>query len=171
MSMNPITRLGKIMTIIGTLFFLGVLSLWFTNIQNERRDPNHSASASADAQGFEIELRPDRQGHYRLPGRINGVAVHLLVDTGATEVVIPAHLANELQLKFGSAKRAKTAGGWIEVYATNIDSLDLAGIPLTAVSASLNPAMTGHEILLGMTALTQLELSFAQDRLTLRYRP
>jgi len=116
-------------------------------------------------------LRPDRQGHYRLPGLINGVAVHLLVDTGATEVVIPAHLANELKLTFGGAKRAKTAGGWIEVYATTIDSLDLAGIPLTAVSASLNPAMTGHEILLGMTALTQLELSFAQDRLTLRYSP
>jgi len=169
--MNPISRLGKIMTIIGTLFFLGVLSLWFTNIQNERRDPNRLASASADARGFEIELRPDRQGHYRLPGLINGVAVHLLVDTGATEVVIPAHLADELQLVFGGAKRAKTAGGWIEVYATTVDSLDLAGIPLRTVSASLNPAMTGHEILLGMTALTRLELAFAQDRLMLRYRP
>lgn len=170
MSMTSISRLGKIMTVLGTLFLLGVFSLWFSDIEQERRYPNRSASALTDAGGDVIELRPDRQGHYRLPGKINGVSVQLLVDTGATEVVIPAHLADELSLAPTRTQRAKTAGGWIDVYATTVDSLDLAGIRLTSVPASLNPAMAGREVLLGMTALTQLELSFAQDRLTLRYR-
>ena len=36
--------------------------------------------------------------------------------------------------------------------------------------ALMHPAMQGEEILLGMSALTELELSIAQDTLTLRYR-
>ena len=56
------------------------------------------------------------------------------------------------------------------MYQTALSSINLAGIELKNIPASLNPAMQGDEILLGMSALTELELSIAQDTLTLRYR-
>ena len=56
------------------------------------------------------------------------------------------------------------------MYQTALSSINLAGIELENIPASLNPAMQGDEILLGMSALTELELSIAQDTLTLRYR-
>ena len=70
----------------------------------------------------------------------------------------------------GRPLKAKTAAGWITVYQTALSSINLAGIELENIPASLNPAMQGDEILLGMSALTELELSIAQDTLTLRYR-
>ena len=60
---------------------------------------------------------------------------------------------------------------WVNEVFQQVDpSIDLAGIELENIPASLNPAMQGDEILLGMSALTELELSIAQDTLTLRYR-
>ena len=168
--MTPISGLGKAMTVLGMLSFLVVLTLLFGGIEHSRDFPNQHTTASVEGASTVVRLAANRQGHYLLPGAVNGVPVQFLVDTGATQVVIPAHLTSRLGLNRGRPLNAKTAAGWITVYQTELSFINLAGIQLENIPASLNPAMRGDEILLGMSALTQLELSIAQDTLTLRYR-
>ena len=168
--MTPISGLGKAMTVLGMLSFLVVLTLLFGGIERSRDFPNQDTTASVKGASTVVRLAANRQGHYLLPGAVNGVPAQFLVDTGATQVVIPAHLASRLALDRGRPLEAKTAAGWITVYQTELSSINLAGIQLEDIPASLNPAMQGDEILLGMSALTELELSIAQETLTLRYR-
>ena len=53
------------------------------------------------------------------------------------------------------------------IYQTRIDELHLGEIRLTNIDASINPNMEGA-ILLGMTALGQIEFSQQADTLTLK---
>jgi aspartyl protease family protein len=60
-----------------------------------------------------------------------------------------------------------TANGPVTIYQTRIDELHLGKIRLTNIDASINPNM-GGAILLGMTALGQIEFSQQADTLTLK---
>ena len=52
-----------------------------------------------------------------------------------------------------------------------IAELQIGDILLTGVRASINPAMTGNTVLLGMSALRHVEFTQRGDQLTLRYIP
>ncbi|HQD16322.1 MAG TPA: retroviral-like aspartic protease family protein, partial [Ottowia sp.] len=68
--------------VLGTLVFLAV--------QAWQRQQQQSQFSS---QGGVIELRRAPDGHFHWPGRVNGVAVDFLVDTGATRTALPEALA------------------------------------------------------------------------------
>jgi len=74
-------------------------------------------------------------------------------------------------LKKGAALSALTANGTVEVYATRLDRVSLGNIELANVSASINPAMLGKEILLGMSFLRHLELVQRDGQLKIRIPP
>ena len=101
-------------------------------------------------------------------GQINQQDVVFLLDTGATDVVVPAKVAQDLGLKQGSRRFAKTANGTITVYSTLIEHLAIGDIELHSLTASINPAMEGRVILLGMSALSRIEFSQQDERLVLR---
>ena len=101
-------------------------------------------------------------------GFINGEEVVFLVDTGATDVSIPAHLAQRLQLQAGRKGLANTANGTVTVAESRIDTLRIGDIVLNNVSANLNPGMQSEHILLGMSVLRQLEFTQRGDWLILR---
>jgi aspartyl protease family protein len=101
-------------------------------------------------------------------GFINGEPVTFMLDTGATDVVIPESIAKSLGLNRLAYSEASTANGTIPVYKTRIDQLSIGNIKLYDVPASINPSMTGEQaILLGMSALKQLELIQKNRSLTL----
>jgi len=56
----------------------------------------------------------------------------------------------------------------VEVYATRLDTVALGEIELTNVAASINPAMLGSEVLLGMSFLRHLELVQRDGQLKIR---
>jgi aspartyl protease family protein len=58
-----------------------------------------------------VEIRRGDDGHYHWPGRLNGVSVDFLVDTGASGVAIPSRLADQLGLASEGTVRSSTAGG------------------------------------------------------------
>jgi len=103
-------------------------------------------------------------------GEINGQSVEFLLDTGATDVVIPEDLAARLHLHRGRSGTAMTANGPVTVFETNIDVLTVGDIELTNVRASINPAMSATSILLGMSALGRIEFSHQGNLLTLRQK-
>lgn len=156
------------MLIIFWLLVLGALTYVFGTWEKKQYNPNQDLSGEQLQGARQVVLERNRFNHYVANGLINGIPVTFMLDTGATAVVIPANLANNLHLKAGRPHIANTANGQIEVRATRIDTLELGVIKLRNINASINPGMSGEEILLGMSALKQIEFSQKGKMLTLR---
>ena len=121
-------------------------------------------------QGEQIEVHLDSnpQGHFVAGGQINGETVTFLLDTGATDVAIPAKLGDRLSLSRGAPVMLHTANGQTTGYRTVLDSLALGDILLHDVRAIVAPGFGGEQILLGMSALKQLEFTQRAGTLVLR---
>lgn len=169
---SPGKKVGRHMLFIGWAIGLAMLVIAFGSWEERQHNPNMELQSRTAGDMREVILESNRFHHYVASGTINGKDVIFLLDTGATDVVVPAGLAKELGLKPGSRGYALTANGRVEISRTTIDHLSLGPIQFQDVAASINPGMDGDEILLGMSALRQVELSQKQDRLTLRqYAP
>lgn len=161
----PEKKIGKGMLTISWIIVLAGLTLIFGRWEDHQHNPNQSVSTTPDG---EIILQQNRQNHYMTSGLINGQAVVFMLDTGATDVAVPAALARQLGLKPGYPRNAMTANGIVEVYDTKIATLTIGPISLRNVSASINPGLSGTEILLGMSALKDLELTQRDNTLTIK---
>lgn len=162
---NPHQRLGKGMAWIASLIVLGLLTLFFNRNIDQRDNPNRQLQV---APGTELVLKRSSNGHYIFPGTINRQPVTFLLDTGATYVSIPAHLAPKLGLKPGAWGESITANGTVKIRATELAELAFGPFSLREVPASLNPGMQDDFILLGMSVLRQLEFTQRGDTLVLR---
>lgn len=165
---NPEKKLGKWMLVIAWLAGLGLLTVFFDEQIANQLNPNRDPISSTSQNGTEVRLKRNRMGHYVSGGEINGVAVTFLLDTGATDVSIPFHLKDQLNLQAGRGQMVRTANGSLQVAQTSISELSIGDIRLTDVRANLNPGMQDDEILLGMSALKQLEFTQRGDWLILR---
>ena len=118
---------------------------------------------------IEVRVQANAQGRFVLEGRINNHPVQFLLDTGATDVAIPADLAPQLALaEVGLPEPIDTASGFIVGERTQIKVLSLGDIVLRDVRAVLVPELSGHRVLLGMSALKQLEFIQRDGILILR---
>lgn len=150
---------------LASLALLGVLYLFFDSSLQARNNPNRQLRI---APGAELVLQRGRSGHYVFPGEINGRPVSFLLDTGATLVSVPAHLADELGLAAGAPQQSVTANGTVVTRATQVGTLAFGPFRLSDVRANLNPGMRDDQILLGMSVLKQLEFTQRGDMLVLR---
>jgi aspartyl protease family protein len=153
------------MALVASLLVLGMFYLYFENSLEARNNPNRLLQI---APGAELVLKRNVDGHYVFPGTINGQPVNFLLDTGATLVSVPAHLADALGLKAGAYQQSVTANGMVATRATRLEALAFGPFELHGVPASLNPGMVGDEVLLGMSVLKQLEFTQRGDTLILR---
>ncbi|MGQ9426016.1 retropepsin-like aspartic protease family protein [Gilvimarinus sp. F26214L] len=160
------------MLFIGWAVGLALLVLAFGNWEERQFNPNSNLQGQTLEGAREVTLQGNRFHHYVATGEINGRKVTFLLDTGATDVVVPAGLAEDLGLQPGARAYAQTANGTVEIRRTMIRELTLGPIRFEDVRASINPGMSGKEILLGMSALRQVELIQKGTELTLRqYAP
>ena len=157
------------MMTVGVVLGMVFLTFFFGGVKENRRNPNSDPTSSIHSESIEVPLKRNRQGHYLLIGQINGEDVEFLLDTGATDVVVPESTARRLGLPYGIRGRAMTANGPVTIYQTRINELHLGKIRLTNIDASINPKMAGA-ILLGMSALGQIEFSQQADTLTLKQK-
>ncbi|WP_069085928.1 retropepsin-like aspartic protease family protein [Pseudomonas sp. TCU-HL1] len=165
---TPGKRAGRVMLVlawgIGLLLATHFFGVWETRQHNPNREPE-----SVHGDGYvEVRLASSRQGHYLLDGRIDGQGVTFLLDTGATQVAVPAALARRLGLEPGAAVTLSTANGRVTGHRTQLQDLRLGDIRLTQVPAIIVPGMDGDEVLLGMSALKQLEFTQRDGTLVLR---
>jgi len=160
-------RTGKGMLWIFWILVLACLAFWFGNLEEKRYNPNQMVTTSSDTSENVVSLKRNVFGHYVTSGLINGTEVVFMLDTGATSVAVPGALADKLMLKRGPRQQVLTANGTATAYRTEIDSLKIGSIELNDVTASITPGMSGKSILLGMSALKQLDFSQSGDMLTL----
>jgi len=166
---DPTNKIAKIFVWLAWIIALALLMFFFQGTLDKQFNPNSQPEMSLTEQGkAEVVLAQNRQGHYVARGTINDMPVTFLLDTGATQVSIPAHIADKLNLSSNGNYRVQTANGSVTVYKTELAQLSLGNIFLYNVAAHINPAMQADEILLGMSALKQLDFHQTGKQLILR---
>jgi aspartyl protease family protein len=162
-------RFGPVMFGLFWVTALGMLTLYFSDVLESRRNPNQEVRSAVSAAGkLEVVLERNRAGHYLANGHINGEPVEFLVDTGATYLGIPAQVARRLQLSKGVESSSHTAAGVVRTYLVTLDSVNLGSITRHGVRASIIPDMPGESVLLGMSFLRDLEIVQQGSTMTLR---
>jgi len=151
------------------IILLAATTLLFNNVLDKINNPNQQLTISINENGHkEIILERNKYGHYLATGNINGHAVDFLLDTGATLVAIPEHIANRLNLAKGQRFQSQTANGSSLSYSTTINSLSLGDLVMTNVPASISTGMEFDEVLLGMSFLKHLHITQQGKTLTIR---
>jgi len=166
---NDFNAMGKWMMILMWIIGIALLTHFFSKILDHKNNPNQNPSTLELEDGSkQVVLKASRHGHYVASGMINNERVLFLLDTGASFVAIPEHVAQRLRLKKGAPMPVMTANGRITTYNTRLDSISLGDIKLYDVQAGINPHMKGEEILLGMSFLRNLSITQENNTLTIR---
>ncbi|CRI55109.1 retropepsin-like aspartic protease family protein [Pseudomonas sp. CCOS 191] len=161
-------RAGRVLMIVAWAAAMFLATRFFGQWEERQQNPN-SVVQSEQGDGFvEVRLLSNGQGHFVADGAINGRRVHFMLDTGATDVAIPEALARDLDLARGAAVQLSTANGRTQGYRTRLDSLQLGDIHLRDVRALVVPGLDGQGVLLGMSALKQLEFTQRGGTMLLR---
>lgn len=149
------------------LLLLAFLYQFFAKELSEQVNPNQNPDSYAQGDKRILHLQMNRYGHYVASGYINGSKVSFLLDTGATNVAIPAGVAEQIGLRGQRRIQVNTANGVTNAYVTKLDTLRIGEIQLYDLGAAIVPGMGGEQILLGMNVLKQLNFVQQGDTLTL----
>jgi aspartyl protease family protein len=140
----------------------------------------HSGTATVEVDGRQVELgisqriganyqqpeakvvtiQRDARLQYQTTARINGRGVQVLVDTGANVVAMNSAHASALGVDFsaGTPSRVETASGLVNAWIVTLGSIDVGGIRVDNVRASVVEGGFPATILLGMTYLQHVEI-------------
>ena len=100
------------------IVLLGLTTLIFNHVLKDINNPNQQLAITTNEYGEQqIILERNRYGHYLATGQINEQSVDFLLDTGATLVAVPEHIASQLNLKKGRSYKSQTANGLSTSYA------------------------------------------------------
>ena len=131
----------------------------------------HAVHVKGGQQAARLQLQADSQGHFVSRGRINGIEVNLLVDTGATFVSLGRSDAKRIGLDYTKGERGltATANGTVPVWRMRLDTVELGGMTLHNVDASVHESELPL-VLLGMSFLNRTQWQRDGDKLILQKR-
>ncbi len=121
-----------------------------------------------------LKIYPDSLGMYFVRGEINGRAARFLVDTGATFVTLSGRTARGLDIDFQNLGRRSSA--WtaseaaVAVWQIRLDSVEVGGIEVSNVEATVIPGDQPREVLLGNSFLQHTRMQKAGAVLELQQR-
>jgi aspartyl protease family protein len=136
----------------------------------------HAAAAQAAprepvSSGRSLTVNRERDGHFHIDTRINGRFVAVMVDTGASRVILretDAANAGIRPMPGDYTAVVTTANGKVKAAAATIDRLEAGGITVFDVPALVLPDEKLSTNLLGMSFLSQLRrYEVADGRLVL----
>lgn len=119
-----------------------------------------------------VTLQADSRGHFMVAGRVNGIMVNMMLDTGATMIGLSAAEAVRLGVPYkeGKSGMVRTANGSVPVYLVKLDSVKIGDIELHHVDAAVNETGSLPFALLGMSFLNRTDMRREGDRMTLTKR-
>jgi clan AA aspartic protease (TIGR02281 family) len=125
---------------------------------------------------YAIPIKPHGSGHFIVEAQINGgTKVNLMVDTGASMVILSDRLGDLLGVNNNKdlpTMNFSTAGGTIESPLFILDSLKIGNAEVFGVEASTNPNFNGDvDGLLGMSFLGEFKLEMDRENFTMLLKP
>src|SRR5262245_21310969 len=107
-----------------------------------------------------VELKAGAFGHYRAQAEINGRPVEVLIDSGASLVVLSHEDAERVGLRLRAedySQRVSTANGATRVAPVTLDRISIGDISVRHVEAAVSEPGKLGQSLLGMTFLGRLQ--------------
>lgn len=154
------------------LVFLGLVYRSELGDLYNRMTSDRVASVALSRTGEEAELRRAWDGHYRADALVNGVEMRLLVDTGASMVLLPYESVERMGIdpaKLEFTLPVTTANGRSTVAPLQIATISIGDIEVRDVTAAVAHPGRLKSGLLGMSFLDKVdETTFRGDRLILR---
>jgi len=132
----------------------------------------HAVSAGRDdTAGTNATLVADSNGHFFVPGTVNGAPMRFLVDTGATLVSLGKSDAVRANIDYqkGQPGMSMTANGPTRVWRVTLNSVRVGEVVLNQVEASVHE----HDlpiVLLGMSFLNRMEMKRDGQTMVLKKR-
>jgi aspartyl protease family protein len=139
-------KLATVWLLLGAALFLGVQFML-----------SQAARSRVSVAGSSIEIQRGSDGHFRWPGRVNGVQVDFLVDTGATRTALPQALADRAGLVAVGSMVSQTAGGVVQAQVAQADITLDGGVCADRLRVAVLPALGAP--LLGMDVLSKMHFS------------
>ncbi|WP_375690268.1 TIGR02281 family clan AA aspartic protease [Pseudooceanicola sp. LIPI14-2-Ac024] len=133
-------------------------------------DIRHTVVPVQRVQNGVIEVPRSNDGHYYLTAEINGTPIRMIVDTGATDMVLRHEDAEKAGIDLNGLRyfgSAKTANGAVRIAPVTLDSVTLGPVTDEGFRAFVSEGeMPGS--LMGMTYLQQFSrMSFENGALVL----
>lgn len=123
-------------------------------------EPQEQNPRADDRDGSVVELRSGPGGHYHAEAEINGRDIEVMVDTGATMVVLTwedAERAGLFMRESDFTHRASTANGAARVAPVTLDNVSIGDITVRDVRAMVSERGALGVSLLGMSFLGRIE--------------
>ncbi|TCT22171.1 retropepsin-like aspartic protease family protein [Thiobaca trueperi] len=151
------------------LVLLAVLALVLLMGVQMRQRGNPNPVAYPGPSGLpQVVLKENGVHQYVVTGRINGEPVEFLVDTGCADVAMSYWLAQRLRLPLQQGEMHVTGNGNVQGWSARLDSVDVGGLIVRQVNATVLPNLQGGQVLLGMAYLRHMEVILAGGEMTLR---
>lgn len=111
-------------------------------------------------------------GLYSVTGSINGQLADFVMDTGASYITMSAQQADQLRLDYSNARKImiNTANGKATAHVFTIKQVRIGGIELHDVEAAVMQNLESPKILLGMSFLSQVDMSQSSGLVVLKHR-
>lgn len=137
--------------------------------------PGYAVNVANSGDSVTVEIQRGAHGDFSVRAAVNGAGVTMLVDTGASSVVLTQEDARAAGLPLGFLTYdvpVDTANGRVRAASVLLDNLIVGGIVERQVPALVSPPGALRSSLLGMSFLRRLEaFEFRGDRLVLRGAP
>ncbi|MBV1864480.1 MAG: TIGR02281 family clan AA aspartic protease [Rhodobacteraceae bacterium] len=128
-----------------------------------------SAAAVESVSSYIVQAR---DGLFRTKALVNGTSVEMLIDTGATVVLLTYETAQKIGIdvaKLDFSEPVISAAGALEIANITLDHLSIGDISLNNVQAAVSPKGQSHSNLLGASFLSRLDGAvFTGDQVVLR---
>ncbi len=170
--MTPPRSLKQLSTLV---FWLVLLSLLLRGARHISQDTSANRPRAPDSiivsGNDSVSIRANKRGQFVANGAINGERIRFLVDTGATLVTVSSAQARRLRLTPGKPITVNTAAGEAKAFLTRLSSVQLGGITLQGVNATIVPSYESEVALLGMSFLRHLSTENANGVMILKTLP
>lgn len=168
---NGLRQAFSWVSVIG-LVFLGIVYRAELGDLFVRATSDRVASVALSQVGEETELRRAWDGHYRADAIVDGQRMSLLIDTGASMVLLPYEVVSGMGIDPATldySQAVTTANGRSTVAPITIASIEIGDIEVRNVTAAVAHPGRLQTGLLGMSFLDKIdETVFQGDRLILR---
>jgi aspartyl protease family protein len=159
--------------LLGAYSYRDALGQFAYRIAGELAPPGTVVSVDQSASGERsVRIRRRSDGHFIASVGVNGTSVSMLVDTGASTVVLRDQDARRLSIDLKQLRYTvpvQTANGLAYAAHVRLRSVAIGPITISGVDALVAQPNVLKESLLGMTFLSRLRsYEFAGDSLTFR---